>query len=271
MPPDRDVCKDCGGPVTVVPFFYCDNPGCRGQQAERIAHFASRAAMDIAGLGERVVEQLMANHLVGSIPDLYRLADRRPVLEALAGMGEKSVENLLAAIELSKGRGLARLLFALGIPHVGAHMAEVLAAHFGDMDQLRRADVAELEEIAEIGPTVAKDIVAFLSGESADDLIGRLADSGLSFRSLRPAAAPAGAAADGKVFVLTGKLAGLSREEAGRLIRSHGGKVTGGVSGKTDYVVVGENPGSKLAKARSLGVAELTEEQLLGLLGEPGQ
>ncbi len=263
MPPERDRCSVCKGPVTVTLLLYCDNPRCPGQVEERIAHFASRGAMDIEGLGQALVHQLVEAKLVEDMADLYSL-DRDSVL-ALEGMAEKSTDNLFNAIEASKSQDLSRLLFGLGIPHVGAHLAGVLARKFPSLDELRNASEKDLLG-EEIGETIATAVAGFLARESTAAVLDKLTRAGVNTRSGAGAVWESPEVA-GKTFVLTGALAGYGRDEAARLIASRGGRVTGSVSSKTDYVVVGEDPGTKLARARELGVNELSEEGLRRLLG----
>ncbi|MHC4591680.1 MAG: NAD-dependent DNA ligase LigA [Planctomycetota bacterium] len=271
--PRPEACPSCGDPVHQDPdavCLRCTNPACPAQRVERILHFASRGAMDIEGLGEALVLQLVANGLAGDCADLYCL--KRDQIEGLQRMAEKSAQNLMNGIEASKDRDLSRLLYAVGIPNVGAHLGEVLARSFDDVGQLQQAGVEDLEQIREIGPVVGQAIAEFFSKDSTRDLISRLRRAGVNTRSRRRAA-PENPNVSGKTFVLTGTLARQTRDEVRERIRSQGGRVTGSVSRNTDYLVVGENPGSKLDKARSLGVAELSEPELEELLGggdQPG-
>ena len=268
LPVERDKCDECGGPVTVAYFLYCDNPKCPAQRVERITHFASRGAMDIEGLGEALAEQLVHNDLAHDVGDLYSLDEDE--VRGLERMAEKSTENLMEGIEASKERGLSRLLFGIGIPHVGSHLADVLARNFADMDALREADAEALEEIDEVGPIVAQAIVEFFDKDSTRQVLDKLRDGGVSMESEMAEVEENPDVAD-HTFVLTGALEGYTRDEATRLIESQGGRVTGSVSGNTDYIVVGEDPGSKLDRAREEGVAELTEEDLKELLNPSPQ
>lgn len=259
-------CPSCGDPVAQEPdgvYLRCMNPACPAQRVERILHFASRGAMDIEGLGEALVLQLVAKGLASDCADLYYL--KRDQIEGLERMAEKSAQNLMDGVEASKDRDLSRLLYAVGIPNVGAHLAEVLARSFDDIDQLRQASVEDLEQIREIGPVVGHGIAEFFSKDSTRDLISRLKRAGVNIRSRRRAA-PENPNVSGKTFVLTGTLERQTRDEVRERIESQGGRVTGSVSRNTDYLVVGENPGSKLDKARSLGVTELSEPELEELL-----
>ncbi len=262
-----EVCPSCGEGVRRDPdgvYIRCINPRCPAQRVERITHFAGRGAMDIEGLGEVLAEQLVQNDLVHDVGDLYGLDEEQVC--ALERMAEKSTRNLMEAIQASKGRGLARLLFGIGIPHVGSHLADVLARNFEDMDALRTAHAEKLEEIDEIGPVVAEAIVEFFQKESTGEVLDKLEAAGVNMRSQMAAVGENPDVAD-HTFVLTGALEGYTRDEATRLIESQGGRVTGSVSGNTDYIVVGENPGGKLERARAEGVRELTEEELERLLG----
>lgn len=243
----------------------CINFACPAQVKGRIEHFASRGAMDIEGLGEKLVNQLVETGLVRSPADLYFLT--KDQLAALERMGEKSAQNLLDALEASKARPLARCIFALGIRHVGEHVADVLAQEFGSIDALAAADEARLAATYEIGPTLARSIRQFFANPENLAAIGRLRQGGVLFT---PVAKRAAAAADspfaGKTFVFTGALTRFTREEAEALVRERGGKAAGSVSKKTDYVVAGEAAGSKLAKARDLGVKVITEDDFRTML-----
>ncbi len=263
-------CPSCGEPVRRDPdgvYMRCVNPACPAQRAERIMHFASRAAMDIQGLGEALVLQLVRNDLVDDCGDLYSL--KKDQVKALERMAEKSAQNLMDALERSKDRGLARLLHALGIPNVGAHLADVLARRFGSLEALRNASVEDLETVDEVGPVVARSIAEFFCAESTERVLDKLARAGVRTEG-RAAAAPHHPNVAGKTFILTGTLARHTRDEARQWIESLGGRVTGTVSRNTDYLVIGENPGSKLDKARELGVEQLSEDELEKLLGSSG-
>jgi len=237
---------------------------CPAQRMGAILHFASRSAMDIEGLGEKLVEQLVATGMVRDVADLYRLQPDR--LAALERMGEKSARNLLASIERSKETELGRFLYALGIPQVGEATAQQLAEHFGDLDALMRADRDALDAVPNIGPSMAEDIHAFFQERHNRDVIARLRRAGVRW--------PAPARRDGrraqplagKTFVLTGTLGSMTRDEAKRRLIALGAKVAGSVSRKTDYVVVGEDPGAKAERARALGVPLLDEAGLQRLL-----
>ncbi|MBZ0133736.1 MAG: NAD-dependent DNA ligase LigA [Rhodocyclaceae bacterium] len=246
--PDEAVARCTGG-------LYC-----AAQRKQAILHFASRRAMDIEGLGDRLVDQLVDQDLVKSAADLYRLD-----VAALAGlerMGEKSAQNVVDAIGKSKDATLARLIFALGIRNVGEATAKDLARHFGSMEALMAAGVEELQRVRDVGPVVAESIAGFLAEAHNREVIARLEQAGVRGR----AEARTAAVLQGLTFVLTGTLPTLTREEAGAMIEAAGGKVSSAVSKKTSYVVAGEETGSKLEKARALGIAVLDEDGLRRLL-----
>ncbi|GAB4172688.1 MAG: NAD-dependent DNA ligase LigA [Rhodocyclaceae bacterium] len=236
---------------------------CPAQRKQAILHFASRRAMDIAGLGEKLVDQLVGRGLVGSVADLYGLDAAS--LAGLERMGEKSAQNLVRAIARSKGAALARLVFALGIRNVGEATAKDLARHFGSLERLMAADEAALQEVPDVGPVVAESIARFFAESHNREVIDRLRRAGVRGEAAAPRAR-ATSAVGGRTFVLTGTLPGLAREDAKALIEAAGGKVSSSVSGRTDYVVAGENPGSKLDRARSLGVRVIDEAALRRML-----
>jgi DNA ligase (NAD+) len=236
---------------------------CPAQREGALLHFASRRAMDIEGLGDRLVEQLVARDLVRNVADIYRFDKDR--LLGLERMGEKSADNLLAAIERSKDTTLPRLIYALGISQVGQVTATQLARHFGELEPLLRASEEELTAVPDVGPVVARAIVHFFAQPHNREVIGQLHAAGVHWPPLPCTAAETPLA--GKIFVLTGTLASMTREEAGARIEALGGKVSGSVSKKTDYLVAGESAGSKLDKARTFGVAVLDEAAFLALLG----
>nr|WP_143899883.1 NAD-dependent DNA ligase LigA [Tepidimonas thermarum] len=240
---------------------------CPAQRKQAILHFAQRRAMDIEGLGEKLVDQLVDGQIVRGVADLYRLG-----LSSLVGlerMAEKSASNVLAAIEASKSTTLARFLFALGIRHVGERTARDLARHFGRLDAIMDASVEQLLQVPDVGPVVAQSIHTFFAQPHNREVVEQLRASGVHWPEHEGAAAEAAAAPlAGKTFVLTGTLPNWSREHATALIEAAGGKVSGAVSRKTDYVVAGEAAGSKLDKARALGVTILDEAGLRALLQE---
>lgn len=257
---DTKLTKDEGGV-----YIRCPNPQCPAQVKERIRYFASRNAMDIEGLGDKLVDQLVGAGLVHGYGDLYRLTlDQVAKLER---MGKKSSENLLAGIAACKDRGLARLLNALSIRHVGARVAAVLAENFGSMDALQKATAEQLSEINEIGPTIANSVHAFLHSDYGTKTIDELRTVSVNMEAPKRAAAVSGGGAlSGKTLVVTGTLTKYTRDEIQELIQNHGGRAASSVSKKTDYVVAGENAGSKLDKARELGVSVITEEEFERLL-----
>jgi DNA ligase (NAD+) len=241
---------------------------CAAQRKEKLRHFASRKAMDIEGLGAKLVEQLVEQGVDGkrvrTPADIYALTAEQ--LAGLDRMAEKSAENLVAAIERSKTTTLPRFLFALGIPEVGEATAANLARHFGDLDALATAEIEELEAVPDVGPVVASHVHEFLRQDENLAVIDELRKHGVSWpieEPVRPESLPLA----GKIFVLTGALESLTRDEARERIEKAGGKVAGSVSSKTDFVVVGENPGSKLRKARELGVEVIDEAGLERVLG----
>jgi DNA ligase (NAD+) len=260
--PER--CPACGGPVVRPPgevAYRCENLSCPARIKESIRHFASRRAMDIEGLGEKLVDQLVETGLVRKLSDIYRL--KKEDLVNLERMGEKSAQNLLEQIERSKNAGLARLIFALGIRYVGEHLAEVLAEHFPSLEALSNATYEELIQIPEIGPRIAQSIVDFFRNAENRKLIQELKELGVKTEAEKPKEGPL----SGKTFVFTGTLSAFTREEARRLVESLGGRVASSVSRKVDYVVVGADPGEKLRKAQELGITILTEEEFRKLVG----
>ncbi|HEY1868208.1 MAG TPA: NAD-dependent DNA ligase LigA [Candidatus Cybelea sp.] len=262
--PDR--CPVCGADVDHPPgeaMSRCTNAACRAQVYERVRHFASRGAMDIEGLGDVMAQQLTELRLVADISDIYKLD--RAALERVPRMGRKSIENLLQNVERSKGRGLARLLYGLGIRFVGTQTAQILAGDFGTIEAIAEAGEEELQRSEGIGPEVAASVALFFKQKANREMIARLARAGVDSTAPKRPRATDGPLA-GKTFVLTGTLANLTREDATQLIVAAGGKVTGSVSKKTHYVVAGSEPGSKLAKAEQLGVAILDEDALRQLL-----
>ena len=236
---------------------------CSAQRKQALLHFASRRALDIEGLGDRLLEQLVDRELVRTPADLYALDEG--TLAGLERMGEKSAANVVAAIRKSRDTTLARLIYALGIRNVGESTARDLALHFGNIDALARADAVALQQVPDVGPIVAQSVVQFFAEPHNLEVIARLHDAGV--RYLPIAARPAIAAVvAGRSFVLTGTLPGMSREDAKMRIEAAGGRVVGSVSKKTDFVVAGKDAGSKLEKAQSLGIRVIDEQQLLALL-----
>ena len=263
-----DKCPACREPVTHEEgeaMAYCRNPRCPAQRLESLIHFVSQGAMDIRGLGPQTIEKLLDLDLISDAADLYDLT--REQIALLPNFKEKSISNLLASIERSKSRPFSRVLFALGIRHVGESIAELLASAFGNIEALTAATEEEISSVQGIGPEIAHRVRSYFDVDENRDLIRRLMAAGLNFK-VSGEEVPLGGPFAGKTFVITGMLPSLSRKEASDLIEKHGGKVLSSVSSKTSYLVVGADPGSKLTKARELGVTQLTEEELLKLAGE---
>ena len=242
--------------------YRCVNVSCPARKRESLLHFAGRHAMNIDGLGEKIVDQLLENNLVKDFADLYKLDLKK--LENLERMGEKSAQNLLDEIAGSKKNGLARLVYAIGMPFVGERTGQLLAEHFGSMSKLAEASQEELMEVSEVGPKVAEGVREFFSESANRKLIEHLRAVGVNMKEERQALVDTRFA--GMTFVFTGTLARRTREEAEALVASHGGKAGGSVSKKTSYVVVGEDAGSKLDKAKDLGVTILNESQFEKLI-----
>jgi len=264
VPPTH--CPSCGEPVVTLDdevAVYCVNPSCPAQLVQRVFHWAG--VMDIDGLGERLAELFVEHSLVHDVADLYYV--KRDDLLALPGFAEKSTDNLLAAIESSKDRPLSRVIAALAIRGVGSTVADVLAQHFPSVQALAEASAEELQDIPGLGPVLADNLVSYLQSLRNQSLIRRLREAGVRMER-GEAATTAQGVLSGKTFVLTGTLPTLSREEATELIQRHGGKVTGSVSSRTSYVLLGENPRSKWEKAIQLGVPVLDEAQLRSMVAE---
>ena len=258
------VCPECGSPVVRDEggaALRCTGAECPAQRLRHIVHFSSKDAMDIDGLGPAVVEALVNEGLIRNPADLYYLEAQS--VAALERMGKKSAENLIGAIEQSKQRGLARLLCAFGVRQVGSAAARALARRFPDLDALMDATLFDLMEIPDVGPVTAQYIIDWFASEQSRHQISRLREAGVSFESREELADTRFA---GKTFVLTGTLSRHTRDEAKAIIEKYGGKAAGSVSKKTSYVVAGEAPGSKLTKARDLGVPVLTEEEFEAML-----
>lgn len=254
-------CPDCDTPLVKDEggvYIRCPNRDCPAQWRERLRYFASRNAMDIEGLGDKLVDQLVASKLVRSYEDLYQLTMEQ--LTGLERMGQKSSEGLLAGIEASKTRGLARLLNALAIRHVGARVATVLAQHFGSIEALSEAEVETLSNVPDVGPVIAQSVYDFLHSSFGKDELGKLAAAGVNMtaektHSVRPQTLA------GKTLVVTGTLEKYSRQEMEALIAELGGKASSSVSKKTDFLIAGEDAGSKFDKAKQLGVPILSERE----------
>jgi len=262
--PDR--CPVCGSGVFRPEgevISRCVNASCPARVRESILHFAARRAMDIDGLGEALVDQLLAAGLVRALPDLYRL--RFEDLVELERLGSKSARNLLDAIEASKGRGLARLLFGLGIRHVGERLAQTLAARYRTLAAVAAAGLDDLVEAEDVGPKVAESVLFFFAQPESRELVRRLREADVDDRAAAEAPGPKPLA--GKVFVITGTLAAMTRDEARELLEGLGAEVGSSVTRKTTGLVVGDSPGSKLDRARELGVRIIGEREFLKLVG----
>lgn len=263
-----DSCPECGTPLIRLPeevAWRCPNNECPPQIRRRIEHFGSRQAMDIENLGSAVVDQLVERGLVRRIPDLYRLDVA--TVEGLDKFARKAADNLIRAIDDSRQRELWRLLHGLGIPNIGAQSAKDLARHFGSLDAIRAAGEGALTAIDGVGAVVAQSILTFFNEPHNAAMVDALVAAGLRTEDERREATVAAVA--GKTFVITGTLPDLSRDEARSRIENAGGKVAGSVSRKTDFVVAGESAGSKLEKARTLGVAVIDQQQLLAMIEGP--
>jgi DNA ligase (NAD+) len=273
-------CPACGSQVVVEDIFVqCPNPGCPAQRLERLVHFAGRRQMAIDGLGESLIEQLIEKRDISRPDQLFTLSESD--LESLERMGKKSAQNVVRSLAAAKGRGLAKVLNALAIRHVGEGMSQLLASYFGTADALlafaRRYVEADPEAVASVAPESGSGAIEGLARKTADAIFAELdspavravfeglAKAGVKLESQRAPRLEVAAVA-GKSFVLTGTLPTLKREEAAERIKSAGGKVAGSVSKKTDYVVAGDDAGSKLEKAQELGVAVIDEAELLRLL-----
>jgi DNA ligase (NAD+) len=242
----------------------CVNANCPARLKESVLHFASRRAMNIDGLGDALVDQLVDGGLVKSVADLYRLESEK--LESLERMGKKSSEKLVKNIDHSRKTPLPRVIYALGIRFVGERTAQILADHFGSIDAIAKASAEELEQAEEVGPRIAVAIREFFAEPRNRALLEDLRQAGLQFSQAKKAAAKRAGKLQGLTFVLTGTLPTLTRDEASERIEAAGGKVTGSVSKKTDYVVAGESAGSKLDKAHELGIKVIGEGELVRLL-----
>jgi DNA ligase (NAD+) len=264
----RPACPVCGAEVFKPEgevMYYCSNAACPTQIQERLEHFASRGGMDIRGIGESNSALLLREGLVKDVADLYYLTKEQ--LAQMERMGDKSASNIINAIEKSKGTPLARLIFALGIRHVGEEMAEVLARHLGGMDRLAKASREELTSIPTIGPKIADSIIAFFRQEENRKIIERLRKAGVKLEEekVKPEALPLA----GLEFVITGRLETFAREEAEAKIKALGGTTKDNVTRKTTYLVVGEEPGgTKFTRAQELGTKQINEAELLKLLGQ---
>ncbi|MHC4944539.1 MAG: NAD-dependent DNA ligase LigA [Planctomycetota bacterium] len=254
-------CPVCSGPVEDDPdevAVRCANPACPAVLKARIRHFVGRAGADIEGIGSKLIDQLVEKGLVKRISDLYAL--EQDVLAGLERMGEKSASNIIEALERSKTMPLPRFIFSLGIRHVGEHGAEILASHFATIDELAGASVEDMEEIKEIGPKVAASVAAFFETPAEKNTLAAFRKAGLEPKA---SAAAGEGPLEGKSFLFTGAMSAMTRSQAEARVKALGGKVLSGVSKKLDILVAGEKPGSKLKKAKDLGVQVLTEEEFI--------
>jgi len=258
-------CPVCGTKVVKTEGevdYRCVNANCPAKLRETILHFASRHVMNIEGMGDALVTQLTDRGLVKNVADIYKLT--KDDLLSLERMGDKSAQNILDEIEASKKLSLERVIFGLGIRFVGERTAQFLAEHFGSMDALMNASQEELEQVNEVGPRIAESISEFFHEPRNRELVKRLRESGLTFSGKKRERSTK---LTGKTFVLTGTLTKYSRDQAKKLIEDAGGRVSGSVSKKTDYVVAGSDAGSKLDKAKELGVTVIEENEMEKLVG----
>ena len=264
-----DSCPACGARLfrgEEEAAVRCLNPGCPGQLKRRVEHFAGRNAMDVEGLGTAVVEQLVENRLIADVGDLYSLEVE--VLAGLERLAERSAQNILDGLAASRERPFDRVLFAIGIQHVGSTVARTLARAFGSLERLSEASAEELEAVEEIGPTIAQTLVSFFAEPGSWKLIEKLRNAGLQLHAAQEVETAVESYFSGKTVVLTGSLSRYTREECRALIEKHGGSVASGVSSRTDIVVAGEKAGSKLARAQELGIEVMSEEEMEARLGE---
>ena len=260
-------CPECGMPlIKKDAMHFCVNPSCPAKQIESIIHFASKDAMDIEGMGEKVVEQFFNQGFFSNIVEIYRLFDHRDDIISLDGWQSKSIDNLIASIDKSKSNSMERLLFGLGIKEVGAKMAKTLSRIYGSLDNLMNTTEEELLEIPDVGPVVAKSIVNWFADEKNKETIEGLRNEGLNFSFLGYTSKAADSYFSGKTVVLTGTLDSMGRKEATEILENLGAKVTGSVSKATDAVIAGHDAGSKLDKAQALGITVLSESEFLELI-----
>jgi DNA ligase (NAD+) len=264
----QPVCPECRQPGVIKPegevMYYCSNAACPAQAQLRIEHFASKGAMDIRGIGENISATLFNKGLVGNAADIYYL--KKEQLAELEKMGEKSASNIINSINNSKERPLARVIYALGIRHIGEEMAAVLASNFSSLEKLAQASRDELMEISAVGPKIADSVIAFFRQEENLNIIRRLREAGVKLEAT--ATVRKELLLTGKEFVITGRLEAFSRPDAEARIKELGGLAKDNVTRKTDYVVVGVDPGSKLARAQELDIKTLDEKEFIKLLGQ---
>lgn len=260
-------CPECGTPLSKIEaMHYCLNPACPARHIEGLIHYCSKKALDIEGLGEKIVELLFAEKFIKTIPDIYRLKDYRQDLIEVEGFSHKSVDNLLTAIEESKTRSLEKFLFGIGIKEIGEKTAQILARRYGDISLLAKASVEELLMIPDIGPVAANNLVNYFQDENNLAMLAELQELGVNMKFLGTTTKES--IFTGKRVVLTGTLSSLTRDEASAILTAHQARITGSVSKATDFVIVGENAGSKLDKARELGIPTLDEETFLRYINE---
>jgi len=262
-----DVCPVCGEPLTRVDaMHFCKNPHCEAKKIEGIIHYSSRDAMDIDGMGEKVVEQFFNQGFIRNITDIYDLDKYRDEIISLDGWKDKSIDNLLNAIEKSKSNSLDRVLFGLGVKEVGAKMAKTLSRIYKNIDALMAASYDELISIPDVGPVLASSIVEFFKDVNNINLITVLRLKGVNFEFKGSTAKAADSYFSGKTVVLTGTLSSMGRKDATNILEDLGAKVTGSVSKATDFVIAGEEAGSKLDKAHQLGIKVLSEDEFLAII-----
>ena len=257
-------CPKCGALLEKEPdqaAYFCHNPNCDSKKIEKIIHFASRDAMNIDGMGIRIVEQFYNQGFIKNIIDIYYLYEHAKEIMELDGFGQKSMDNLLNAINHSKENSLEKLLFGLGIKGVGAKMAEVLAAHFKTMDRLMDTDAQELTSINDVGDILCESILSYFNQQSNMELIDQLKEIGLNMEYLKETNVLTNHKFSQKTVVVTGTLEKYTRNEIKELLTSLGAKVTNSISSKTDYLICGKDAGSKLEKAQKLKVAILSEDE----------
>ena len=263
-----DTCPVCGSKTVReadTANIVCTSAACPAQRVRNLIHFVSREAMDIKGLGTKAIEKLVEEDYIENVADLYHLNESRDELIEKGLIGkEKNTDKLLASVEASKSNSADKLLTGLGILNVGKSAAKALLLHFGSVEALMQADVDDLVGVEDIGEISAQCIVDYFAQDANRTLIARLKEAGVNLAM--EAEAKQSARLAGKTIVITGTLPTFSRKEAATLIESHGGKVTGSVSKKTDYLLAGENAGSKLTKAEGLGIQILTEQELLQIV-----
>ena len=259
-------CPECGMPlIRKDAMHFCVNPHCPAKQIEGIIHFASKDAMDIEGMGEKVVEQFFNQGFFTNVVEIYSLFEHRDEIIALDGWQSKSIDNLIESIEKSKGNSVEKLLFGLGIKEVGAKMAKTLSRIYGNLDNLMNATEEELLEIPDVGPVLARSITMWFADERNRELVESLRNAGLNFNFLGSMSKAANSYFSGKTVVLTGTLDSMGRKEATEILENLGAKVTGSVSKATDAVIAGHDAGSKLDKAQALGITVLSESEFLEL------